>query len=115
MPEIELKMDHRPQWGAMIEMPTEKPMDEIIRALQERAKELSCLYQVDEILNQKDVEQDAALQQTDRSHPGGLAVPTALRRRSGARESPVRADGIQRDTLGDDGADHHSTERESVS
>lgn len=31
---------------------TQRPMDDMLRALQERAKELQCLYQVDELLHQ---------------------------------------------------------------
>ena len=31
---------------------TQRPMEEMFRALQERAKELQCLYQVDELLHQ---------------------------------------------------------------
>ena len=29
-----------------------RPMDEILKALQERAKELNCLYRIDELLHQ---------------------------------------------------------------
>jgi len=55
--------------------PIEKPTDEIIRALQERAKELSCLYQVGEILNQKDVERDTALRRLIDVGPQGWQYP----------------------------------------
>ena len=56
-------------------MPTDKPVDEILRALQERAKELSCLYQVDEILNQKEIERDTALQRLTEVIPPGWQYP----------------------------------------
>jgi hypothetical protein len=75
----------------------DKPMDEILLALQERAKELHCLYRVDEILSRQDVDRDDALREMIRVLPAGWQFPTAcqarlvldgpgsISRRSGAR------------------------------
>ncbi len=55
--------------------PTEKPTDEILRALQERAKELTCLYRVDEILNRAGIDQGDAMRELVESIPRGWQYP----------------------------------------
>ena len=58
--------------------PTERSLDDILRALQERAKELNCLYRVDEILSRtgRRLEQRAPRARPDRAPR--LAVPRRL-------------------------------------
>ncbi len=53
----------------------QKPMDEILRSLQERAKELNCLYRVDEVLSNKDLVVDDALSELTRVIPPGWQYP----------------------------------------
>jgi predicted nucleotidyltransferase len=53
----------------------ERSLDDILRALQERAKELSCLYRVDEVLNRKDVEWTSALRELVQIIPRGWQYP----------------------------------------
>jgi hypothetical protein len=57
-------------------MPTdERPLDRILRDLQERAKELNCLYRVDEILSHPDVNFGSALEELIRAIPPGWQYP----------------------------------------
>jgi hypothetical protein len=53
----------------------ERSLDDILRALQERAKELHCLYRVDEVLNRKDVEWSSALRELVQIMPLGWQYP----------------------------------------
>jgi hypothetical protein len=53
----------------------ERPLEEILRSLQERAKELTCLYRVDEILGQSGAERDEALREVLRVIPDGWQYP----------------------------------------
>jgi hypothetical protein len=55
--------------------PEERPLDRVLRDLQERAKELTCLYRVDEILNQRDVQFADALEELIRVIPPGWQYP----------------------------------------
>ncbi len=59
----------------MTASPTDQPVDEIIRALQERAKELHCLYHVDEILGQSDKDLDSILERVIEAIPPGWQYP----------------------------------------
>lgn len=51
------------------------PIEGILRGLQERAKELTCLYGVDEILRSKEMSRDERLRQIAEVLPGGLQYP----------------------------------------
>jgi hypothetical protein len=53
----------------------DKPIDRILHDLQERAKELNCLYRVDEILGREDVALDEALGEVVRTIPAGWQFP----------------------------------------
>jgi hypothetical protein len=50
-------------------------LDGILRDLTERAKELNCLYRVDEILNRKELDLGDALQELVRAIPSGWQYP----------------------------------------
>ncbi len=52
-------------------MSAEKPIDSILHDLQERAKELNCLYRVDELLGRKDADLDDTLAELGRALPAG--------------------------------------------
>jgi len=53
----------------------ERPFDEILKALQERAKELNCLYRIDEILNRKSLDLNEALRALIQAIPPGWQYP----------------------------------------
>ncbi len=53
----------------------ERPLDEMLAALKERAKELTCLYQVGDILGRKGVEIDEALREVVQVIPPGWQYP----------------------------------------
>jgi hypothetical protein len=53
----------------------ERSLDDILRALQERAKELNCLYRVDEVLNRRDVEWGSVLRELVQIIPRGWQYP----------------------------------------
>ena len=67
--------------------PTETPIERILHDLQERAKELNCLYRVDEILGREDTTVDDALQELVQALPPGWQYPdvTAARITVGGR------------------------------
>ncbi len=56
---------------------TDKPIEDIVRALQERAKELNCLYRVDEILSDTSADRDAMTHEVLRALPAGWQFPHA--------------------------------------
>jgi hypothetical protein len=55
--------------------PADKPIDRILHDLQERAKELNCLYRVDELLGREDATLDDALGEVIRTIPSGWQFP----------------------------------------
>jgi hypothetical protein len=57
-------------------MSTDKPVTDILAALQERAKELSCLYRVDEILSRPNADRDDTLREVLAAIPAGWQYPT---------------------------------------
>jgi pyruvate, water dikinase len=67
--------------------PSPTPIDRILHDLQERAKELNCLYRVDEILGREDATVDDALQELVKAIPPGWQYPgvTAARIAVGSR------------------------------
>ena len=56
---------------------SDKPIEDIVRALQERAKELNCLYRVDEILSQTSADRDAMTREMLETLPAGWQFPHA--------------------------------------
>ena len=56
-------------------MSDERPLDRILRDLRERAKELNCLYRVDEILSQHDLDVGSALEELIHAIPPGWQYP----------------------------------------
>ncbi|HYN01590.1 MAG TPA: PEP/pyruvate-binding domain-containing protein [Vicinamibacteria bacterium] len=55
--------------------PSDKPIDRILHDLQERAKELNCLYRVDDLLGREDSSLDDALGEVIRAIPAGCQFP----------------------------------------
>ena len=55
--------------------PPDKPIDRILHDLQERAKELNCLYRVDELLGREDAPVDEVLSEVVRTLPAGWQFP----------------------------------------
>jgi hypothetical protein len=53
----------------------DRPLDDILRALRERAKELNCLYRVDAILNRSDLNLLEAIQELVQVIPAGWQYP----------------------------------------
>ena len=54
-----------------------RPMDDIMVALRERAKELSCLYRIDEILDREDLPPDELFHRVLEAMPTGWQYPDA--------------------------------------
>ena len=54
---------------------TEKPVESLIYELKERAKELNCLYNIEEALNERDTTVDAAFKKIVEAIPGGWQYP----------------------------------------
>ena len=55
----------------------ERSIEDILQSLQERAKELNCLYRIDEILSQRDASVDDIYRQVIESLPPGWQCPEA--------------------------------------
>ena len=80
--------------------PSDRPIEDILRDLQERAKELECLYQIEELLLDTTSPLADVFAAGGAGHPHGLAVPAHLPgahrlpgrvlRRAGLRADPVR-------------------------
>ncbi len=76
----------------------EKPIEEVMRALRERAKELACLYRVNELLNRQDSPTEDVLRELIETVPAGWQYPdccqakltlnTTVYQPSGFSESP---------------------------
>ncbi len=75
-------------------MSDQKPVDEILKALQERAKELNCLYRIDEIVH--DTERPVAdlLRAVIEALPAGWQYPSHCVARVGLRDLDVRGAGF---------------------
>jgi len=58
-----------------------RPLDRILQALQERAKELNCLYRVDEVLNHPDTPLDDLFREIIAIMPAGWQYPGSCRAR----------------------------------
>ncbi|HEX7077855.1 MAG TPA: PEP/pyruvate-binding domain-containing protein [Candidatus Eisenbacteria bacterium] len=61
---------------------TSRPMDEALRALQERAKELECLYRVDELVRKPDLSLEQVLEGLVRVIPPAWQYPAICRARA---------------------------------
>jgi hypothetical protein len=59
----------------------DQPLDKILAALQERAKELTCLYQAGDILGRKGITVDDALQEVVKAIPSGWQYPEVCQAR----------------------------------
>jgi hypothetical protein len=64
----------------------DKSVEDILAALQERAKELACLYRVDEIMNRSGVPQDELLHQLIATLPAGWQYPEICQARLSLHE-----------------------------
>ena len=73
----------------------DKPIDRILHDLQERAKELNCLYRVDELLGPGGGDPRRRPRRGDPHHPRRLAVPGRVRRPDRPRQPGVRAPGLR--------------------
>ncbi len=69
----------------------DKPIDRILHDLQERAKELNCLYRVDELLGREEASLDDVLGEVIRTLPAGWQYPGRLRGPHHARQPRLRA------------------------
>jgi len=58
--------------------PTTKTADLLFSTLHERAKELSCLYKIEEVVSKFDLPLEEHLPEGHRVHPSRLAVPRML-------------------------------------
>jgi pyruvate,water dikinase len=58
---------------------TEKPIENILRSLRERAKELDCLYRVDELLSRLEKPQEAIMRELIEALPLGWQYPEICR------------------------------------
>ncbi len=70
-------------------------MDEALRALQERAKELECLYRVDELLRQGDLSLAQILQGLVRIIPPAWQYPAICRARASAAGVEAQSPGLR--------------------
>lgn len=71
-----VKVDGRTGRGVIRKMIEKaKSIDKILTALQERAKELNCLYRIEELLNQPELTADAVLQGVVKAIPPGWQYP----------------------------------------
>lgn len=71
-----VKVDGRTGRGVIRKMIEKtKSIDKILTALQERAKELNCLYRIEELLNQTEISSDLVLQGVVKAIPPGFQYP----------------------------------------
>ncbi|MGE5178304.1 MAG: PEP/pyruvate-binding domain-containing protein [Bacteroidota bacterium] len=74
---------------------TPRPMEEALRALQERAKELECLYRVDELLRQGDLSLAQVLQGLVAAIPAAWQYPAICRARATVAGSSAESPGLR--------------------
>lgn len=60
---------------------SQRPLDEVLRALQERAKELECLYRIDELLGQPGVPWPEMMAGIIRAMPSAWQYPAICQAR----------------------------------
>ncbi|MGE5175528.1 MAG: PEP/pyruvate-binding domain-containing protein [Hyphomicrobiales bacterium] len=73
----------------------QRPMDAVLRALQERAKELECLYRVDELLRQSHLSLEEVLSGLVGVIPPAWQFPTICRARARIRDLVVESPGLR--------------------
>ena len=73
---------------------TDKPIDRILHDLQERAKELNCLYRVDELLGREEATLDDVLGEVIRTIPAGWQFPDVCVARIVLGQPGLRARGL---------------------
>jgi hypothetical protein len=87
------------RWGmsgtSMMKRRGDKSMQPILDALQERAKELNCLYRVDEILSRSDVRTDDVFRELVRTLPHGWQYPDICEARLTIDREVYRSSEIQ--------------------
>ncbi|MBZ0267576.1 nucleotidyltransferase domain-containing protein [bacterium] len=75
--------------------PEERPLDDMLSALQERAKELTCLYRVGDILGRKGTATEATLQEVAEVLPEGWQYPDVCQARIVLDEVTFDSDGYR--------------------
>ena len=75
-------------------MNEQRPMDEILKTLQERAKELNCLYVVDEIVHDPERSMEEVLRAVAEALPAGLQYPAHAVARLTLRDLDARGPGF---------------------
>jgi hypothetical protein len=70
-------------------------MDDVLRALQERAKELECLYRIDELLNRSGLAIEEVMAGVIRSIPPAWQYPLICRARMAVGDTIVETPGFQ--------------------
>ncbi len=83
-------------------VPSDKPIDRILHDLQERAKELNCLYRVDELLGRVEATLDDVLGDVIRTLPAGWQFPDVCVARIVLGQPGVRASGLRAVAVQDD-------------
>ena len=73
----------------------ENPLGEIMHSLQERAKELNCLYRVDELLSQLDRPEDEIMNELAAALPPGWQYPDVCQARIRIEEDKYESDGCE--------------------
>lgn len=69
-----------------------KPVEELLSSLQERAKELSCLYRVEEVLSRKEVTTDFVFNAIIQALPAGWQYPDICRAEISLNDRKFRPD-----------------------
>jgi hypothetical protein len=81
-------------WRTLVMTAGEGPLDRIIHSLQERAKELNCLYRIDEALHRADVPLDEALRSAVAAIPPGWQFPAVCAARIVFESRPFESPGF---------------------
>src|SRR3989338_127735 len=85
----------RPRRRAIDMSHPHQPIDRILEALQERAKELNCLYQVDERINQPDTPPDEIFRGIIQVIPPGYQYPNVCQARLVVEDTVYQPPGFQ--------------------
>ena len=73
-----------------------KPVEEIIDALEERAKELNCLYRIEELLNHPEITLEDTLEGVVRAIPPGWQYPESCQARITLRQVTCASSGFRK-------------------
>ena len=74
----------------------EKPIDKIIYELRERAKELACLYEVQELLSAPEISIDEICEGIIKAIPPGWQYPTVCRAEINLAGKTYRSPGLRK-------------------